>query len=43
MKDNCSRCFKRRPLRRVTGPGLHKKGVEMCRPCYQGYKIAEEY
>lgn len=40
MKGPCARCGKRRPLRIVTGPGLHEKGVELCRPCTQGYKLA---
>ncbi len=39
-KGECGKCYKHRPVLIVTGPGLHEKGVDMCRPCHQAYKDA---
>lgn len=35
----CQKCFRDRKLRRCFGPGLHPKGVELCRPCWQIVKL----
>ena len=40
MKSNCSKCGKKRALKLVTGPNLHYKGKELCRPCTQAMKFA---
>lgn len=40
MKDLCAKCGKLRALKRVFGQGLHPKGEEICRPCYQALKFA---
>ena len=42
MKADCAKCHKRRTLKIITGPGLHPKGVEMCRTCAKAYKLAIE-
>lgn len=43
MKAACERCGKRRKLKRVHGPGLHWKGVEMCRPCLKALQFAAKH
>ena len=40
MKQPCSRCFKRRPCKVVTGPGLDPAGESLCRPCKQAVMLA---
>lgn len=37
-RGTCEKCFKNRPLKRMNGPGLPEKGLEICRPCLQALK-----
>lgn len=39
-KSECQRCHKRRHLKHVSGPGLHPKGEDICRPCNQAAIMA---
>lgn len=38
-KAQCVKCFNRRSLKRVNGPGIAKEGLLMCRQCTQAYKM----
>lgn len=35
----CQKCFRDRKLKRCFGPGLHPKGIELCRKCWQIAKM----
>lgn len=38
--SECQRCHKRRTTKLITAGGLPEKGLELCRPCTQGVKLA---
>jgi len=38
----CQRCHKARTTKLITGDGLPEKGLQLCRPCTQGAKLAHK-
>ena len=40
MKATCERCGKYRSLKHCTGPALHPKGEDICRPCFSIIKLS---
>lgn len=36
----CEKCGTNRKTKHCTGPGLHGKGLDLCRKCWQAYKGA---
>lgn len=38
----CGRCGAHRTTKVITGGGLPEKGMELCRPCTQGAKLAHQ-